>query len=149
MVQSPICYKHLFSYMHVSLPIFLMHKKMPSSSHNTIMEKVRGRSSINICFAEAEWSINQFWTQEPCGVLRMLHSSVQCGAGAGWSSVGHIKLNYSENKHTESHEQCNACNIIYIYDNRWSREKIQLDFNWILNFAPLVLTKTQKKKKIN
>ena len=36
--------------------------------------------------------------------------------------------------------------LIYIYNNRWSREKIQLDFNWILNFAPLVITKTQKKK---
>ena len=35
--------------------------------------------------------------------------------------------------------------LIYIYNHRWSREKIQLDFNWILNFAPLVLTKTQKK----
>ena len=36
---------------------------------------------------------------------------------------------------------------LYIYNNRWSREKIQLDFNWIFNFAPLVLTKTPKKKK--
>ena len=38
--------------------------------------------------------------------------------------------------------------IYNIYNNRWSREKIQLDFNWILNFAPFVLTKTQKKNLI-
>ena len=35
--------------------------------------------------------------------------------------------------------------IYNIYNNRWSREKIQSDFNWILNFASFVLTKTQKK----
>lgn len=95
LVQSPICCKHLCNYMYVSLSHFLMHNKMVNSSHNTIMEKVRGRSSINICFTEAERSINQFGTQEPCGVLRMLHSSAQCGARAGRSSAGHIKLNYS------------------------------------------------------
>ena len=39
--------------------------------------------------------------------------------------------------------------IICIYNNRWSREKIQLDFNWIFNFARLFLTKTQKKNLLD
>ena len=43
-----------------------------------------------------------------------------------------------ERPHTHTHISLSLYIYIYIYINSQSLEKIQLDFNWILNFAPRV-----------
>ena len=67
------------------------------------------------------------------------------GMNERWQLSGERERERDREREREKWEEWNGKWVIYIYNNRWSREKIQLDFNWILNFAPLVITKTQKK----